>query len=475
MSDVGATRYILDGLTEEQAEVVINECGKTIDDIYVPIFCCHRESAFLNHDNRDYNPNFVEQPGFSKLLHKPTRDFWRMWNGRWLDQDGELKECRREFIIGDTEYDQVSVDLFVTHERVFGKQCYHLWPLNVLKGPCTWFNRLSEGRKEEHLRWVDTVMKVNSLVPIGYEGLTQLSQLPADFFYDDSVPETQLYINNLPEMQDLELTNMINSWFGVLYPGNPFIISLSLLKQDPHNNQGVLSNGLAAVRFITRELAEYFKKLFNGVRIYYTNYDVERYKNDNWQQLSNNKVAHNVIWYHTNLDVSWTAANKKRGFRRNEFPHHELLHRGTASERGWGKHQHCLWQKDFAAYDYVQWPIGYTEIKWLVDPYTGEEFNHEQRLDRHFLPFVCGPDASYWAAMGCLNPKVDLTVRQDHLGCWINQREREKAWEDDTFFTEVQGQQRNVHLNTSLPTHRAARNQAGRAVSRAPSRRPNRR
>ena len=102
--------------------------------------------------------------------------------------------------------------------------------------------------------------------------------------------------------------------------------------------------------------------------------------------------------------------------------------------------------------------------------------NHrEARADRFTDPIIVIPDNSYWVAMGCYHPKRDLTIKQNSLGCWINQAEREMAWEDQTFFTDLQRQQRAPRLTTALPTHRDVRRQAGRAVSHAPNRRGYRR
>ena len=117
------------------------------------------------------------------------------------------------------------------------------------------------------------------------------------------------------------------------------------------------------------------------------------------------------------------------------------------------------------------WVTDDNEINWLIDPCTGEAYSKEARTERFALPLICMPDNSYWAAMGCCHPKVDLTVKQNSLGCWINQAERELAWEDQTFFTEIQRQQRAPRLTTDFPTYRDARRQAGRAVSHAPNRR----
>ena len=200
------------------------------------------------------------------------------------------------------------------------------------------------------MRWVDTVMKFNSLVPLHYSGLTELNQLPHEFLDDRLVPDTQVYINGLPELQDLELTNMINSFFGMLWPGNPFIISLSLLKQDTGNDPGPVSNGIAAVRFITKEMAQMFLNLFNGAKLYYTNFDTSDFTYYTTHQLKRNKTVPPVTWYYTWLSVSFTESDKRRGFRYFELPHRDLLARCEGR-----KPQHCLWQKDIACYDSVSY------------------------------------------------------------------------------------------------------------------------
>ena len=457
---------IMVGVTEEEAQLVIKEVEEYINKPHCAVFAARRNSDFLKADHRLYDPNFIAEPERATHLTKSVRDIWRMWSGYWTDEDDQFVPFRRNFKIGEVEYSPESVERFGTFERIFGKQCYRLWPLAVLKGPCAWLKRLPQERKEEHMRWVDTVMKFNSLVPVNYSGLTELNQLPRELHDDRQVPDTQVYINGLPEMQDLELTNMINSFFGMLWPGNPFIISLSLLKQDTHNDPGPVSNGIAAVRFITVEMAQLFLNLFNGVKLYYRNYDTDDFKYYTTHQLKRNKTVPPVVWYYTWLTVSFTEVDKKRGFRQFELPHRELLARCEGR-----KPQHCLWQKDFACYDYPQWVTNDREINWLVDPCTGDAYSKELKTDRFALPLICAPDNSYWAAMGCYHPKVDLTVKQDSLGCWINQVERESAWNDETFFTEIQRQQRAPRLTAALPTHQDVRRQAGRAVSHAPNRR----
>ena len=57
-------------------------------------------------------------------------------------------------------------------------------------------------------------------------------------------PKTQVYIGNAPELQDLELVNMLTTWFGIMWPGNPTVISISILKQDPSNDVRVVSDGV---------------------------------------------------------------------------------------------------------------------------------------------------------------------------------------------------------------------------------------
>ena len=98
--------------------------------------------------------------------------------------------------------------------------------------------------------WAASVMLMQSQVPRNYDGRTSTGQLPRDWMGDQNCPRTQIYINDAPDMQDLELTNRIHTWSGMLWSGNPFIIPLSILKEDARNDQGVISIGLIAVRFI---------------------------------------------------------------------------------------------------------------------------------------------------------------------------------------------------------------------------------
>ena len=224
------------------------------------------------------------------------------------------------------------------------------------------------------------------------------------------------------------------------------------------------------MRFITVEMAQMFLNLFHGVKVYYRNYDTSEFRYYTEPQLKRNKIVPPITWYYTWLSVTFTEPGKKRGFRYFELPHDNLLAR--CADR---KPQHALWQKDFSAYDYPNWVTDDQEINWLINPLTGEAYIKEARGDRFTDPLIVVPDNSYWEAMGCYHPKRDLTIKQNSLGCWINQAERELAWEDQTFFTETQRQLRAPRLTTDFPTYRDVRRQAGRAVSHAPNRRGYRR
>ena len=178
---------------------------------------CKPNAEFIKYGHKLYDPNFVAEPKPATHLTKVVRDVWRMWSGKWTDEDDIPLPTRRDFKIADITYDNFSVERFSTFERIFGKQCYRLWPMAVLRGPSAWFNRLPHDRKQEHLRWVDQVMKFNSMMPAGYQGPIELNQLPRDLLYDSRVPDTQVYINGLPELQDLELTNMFAIAHGLIF------------------------------------------------------------------------------------------------------------------------------------------------------------------------------------------------------------------------------------------------------------------
>ena len=255
---------------------------------------------------------------------------------------------------------------------------------------------------------------------------------------------------------------------------------MSIIKADAENNMGLINRGMAAVRFLTIEIANLFERFFHGLEVYYVNWkqtDARGERIDHRREdRERNRVRPEMEWYYTKLEVAKTDPRKKRGFRMQEFPHRNLLQRGPMP----GKHQHCLYQAHFAPYDYVQWPTvpitcGPSCVGWQANPYSGIDFLENRRYDRGFRPFLPAPDATYWRAMGFMHPRLDLSAKPINLGCWINNLERQIAYEDDNYWTAPQDAARLPYLNQYLAGGYAARRRPGRAVSRVNSRTPPRR
>ena len=72
------------------------------------------------------------------------------------------------------------------------------------------------------------------------------------------------------------------------------------------------------------------------------------------------------------------------------------------------------------------------------------------------------------------HPQLDGTIRSRDLGDWINRVERQKAYEDDEFWTQAQDDERTPVLDQDITTYQQARQRPGRAASRDVSRRPRR-
>ena len=83
-----------------------------------------------------------------------------------------------------------------------------------------------------------------------------------DFFNENRVTPSLVYIKNLPEMQEKELLDMVLTWFGMVWVGNPFVIGVELLYQESWSDHGEIQTGTMAVRFASVGLAEHFLKLF---------------------------------------------------------------------------------------------------------------------------------------------------------------------------------------------------------------------
>ena len=71
----------------------------------------------------------------------------------------------------------------------------------------------------------------------------------------DEAPQIQVYFQGAPELQEKELLELICTWLGARWPGNPRVIGGNVLYEESRANHGELARGAMAVRFATQELA----------------------------------------------------------------------------------------------------------------------------------------------------------------------------------------------------------------------------
>ena len=138
--------------------------------------------------------------------------------------------------------------------RLFGDM-YRRLPLRFLEGPKAWIENLSEYRKYKHGEWVKTSSLLQSHYDTDYIVPVHLNEIHPDFFESDKVANTMVYVKHFPEIQEREMLEMLLSWFGMVWIGNPFILGVKILYEDTADHGGI-STGTAALRFASVELAE---------------------------------------------------------------------------------------------------------------------------------------------------------------------------------------------------------------------------
>ena len=108
-----------------------------------------------------------------------------------------------------------------------------------------WVDELSVHRREKHTAWVEGISAIQSNLNRAYRIPYRLNELHQDFFDKyGRVPQSQVYIQNLPDMQEKELLDTVLTWFGMAWIGNPFIIERSIPRiyeqprRNPNRNDG---------------------------------------------------------------------------------------------------------------------------------------------------------------------------------------------------------------------------------------------
>ena len=109
-----------------------------------------------------------------------------------------------------------------------------LLTMQLFEGPPIQRAELSARRAEQRELWINAISTIQSKLPRGYESpayLRQLHRCFADRRYP-SVPEAQVYLQDLLELQQREFSRMVLTWFGARWPGNPLVIGAEVLREE---------------------------------------------------------------------------------------------------------------------------------------------------------------------------------------------------------------------------------------------------
>jgi len=369
-----------------------------------------------------YDPAFGLPPR-SRFLEQTVRDFWRFFHGNWVNQP----ERRALVDLWATEVTDDDCrryeDSFV---KLFGDMCRML-PLKFLEGPSAWSTNLGEYRKWKHSEWIKTISLLQSLLNAEYYVPSHLRDIHPDFFESDRVPPTMVYVKCLPEMQEQELLEMLLSWFGMVWIGNPFILGVKILYEETDNHGGV-STGTAALRFATVELADQYIKMFHQLELFYEQYEI--LESPSREELNANLESPRVVWYQTLIDVTIGTDTRNLPWKLR-FP----LDNPPVRYRMRNKQESLMWQCPMPRYDFDLW---HSDSRWLVNPNSGRKLEEMRVNNKGFPCYVKHPDVSFWEAVGhregSSNGRSLWPVSQTRVGwLWESPQEYEALWNDDSY------------------------------------------
>ena len=133
----------------------------------------------------------------------------------------------------DNAQADANVDVFQRYD--FVEECYgdsyRLMTLEELSGPVLWREQLTEERRPAHDRWVDAVDMAQGSLPANWRECMDMYELPEPFWGTDqgSYLQCTVLLKCLHELPEFELAHVLLSWFGVSWPGNPFIWGANVL------------------------------------------------------------------------------------------------------------------------------------------------------------------------------------------------------------------------------------------------------
>ena len=409
-----------------------------------------RETRPVGRGDRYHNPHFTAPPN-ARHLDQNVRYTWRFFHGQWVDQPERrvlVDPVNREVTIDE-------LDSFEGFTRLYGDM-YRLIPLKFLGGPAVWRANLPDHRKSMHEEWVKSISFLQSLLPEDYSPPMNLRCIHKDFFDSHYVPETCVYVRRLPEVQEKELLNMLLSWFGMVWLGNPLILGVKVLYDETDNN-GCVASGTAALRFASQELANEYVNIINGLEVYYEQYESIECRNRD--EMHTNHPKPRVSWFQTIIEVQSARETRQLPWS-TRFP----LSDPPIRHRSKNKQEAIAWQCHIPSYDFDLW---FPDSRWLVNPDSGHKLWELRKHNNAFPSYLRWPDISFWDAVGHYEGRSNargLWPRSQTRagGVWSNRAEYDAAWNDSCYFDPADSVNRRTSHYTA---DRSRSSRGGRASS----------
>jgi len=290
-----------------------------------------------------------------------------------------------------------------------------------------------------------------------------LRDIHNDYFNENHVPRSTVYIKRLPEMQEKELLEMMLTWFGMLWIGNPFILGVKILYDDTDNN-GYIGSGTAVLRFATEELATQFIQMFDGLEVYYEQYKPPEYMNQ--EERKSPQRMPERIWYQTVIKCEDSTDTRCLPYVKTKFPlaYPPIRHRTKY------RMEALMWQCHIPSYDFDLWAMN---PRWLVNPNSGKHLLLMREHTRGFQSYLQHPDVSFWDAVGheegWSNARKLWPPGVTRVGgVWASRAEYNDAWNDTDYFDpdDAVNQRPVLHTDRSRSSGRGGRASSPRQVSR---------
>ena len=445
---------------QRSAEDVERFAKKIIEDTsYRPLYHVNAGMHVVNTKRPEFDVNFRPEtdPNNVIALTIKTRNNWRRFKGTFLrhrPREG-LRTPGGRRIPGNSgadfnNFDEVFVD-------IYGQHAYGFLGHSVLKGPVNWRSQLSAMELTKHDEWVTEVGHIQSLFDDGYVPPIHLNDLPSGWFSQQGCPDSQVYVNHSPEMNERQLNSLLLTWAGMLPHGNPTIVSVKHLTENTFGPHGFIHTGVTVIRFANYDLAKLYCRYLNGVQVHYRNFFMEDIELMTDEELTGRLSMPKAVWHQSVLVVELNNEGTMKRLHRDNWP------ADSVTDRHMDNREKLCW---FAWLPCDDFPTWLSDQQWTVNPYTGDACVEYMRNNPGSRPLLKAPHASYWRAIGTYHNIVDYSIKGCDEGCWLNDDERITAYQDDDYYDTEQALNRVATHTAATVGHRALPKARGsRAVS----------